>query len=125
MFGGSKPGDEKYWLQNNTKHATINNQPKTRWDERTTGYWAIQRLYLGPNLNRRRKRETGNQNIDLPRKVYLAIQLSEYNPSVIIKWVAQEWIFSKVPNGTRRYPMVTRPFPASQRLTNGVWHPKT
>ncbi len=35
------------------------------------------------NLNRRRKRETRNQKTDLPRKVYLTIQLSEYNPSLI------------------------------------------
>ena len=51
---------------------------------RPSGYRAIQRLYLGRNLNRRRKRETRNQKSDLPRKVYPAIQVSEYNPSLKI-----------------------------------------
>jgi hypothetical protein len=49
---------------------------------RPSGYRAIQRLYLGRNLNRRRKRETRNQKTDLPRKFYPAILLSEYNPSL-------------------------------------------
>jgi hypothetical protein len=43
---------------------------------------AIQRLYSGRNLNRLRKRETRNQKTDLPRRVYLTIQLSDYNPSL-------------------------------------------
>ena len=49
---------------------------------RPSGYWAIQRLYSGRNLNRCRKRETRNQKTYLPRKVYPAIRLSEYNPSL-------------------------------------------
>ena len=48
---------------------------------------AIQRLYSGRNLNRLRKRETRNQKTDLPRRVYLTIQLSEYNPSLRVSTV--------------------------------------
>ena len=50
---------------------------------RPSGHRTIQRLYSGRNLNRCRKRETRKQKTDLPRKVYPAIELSEYNPSLM------------------------------------------
>jgi hypothetical protein len=41
---------------------------KTLQSYRPSSYWAIQRLYLGKNLNSRKKRETGRQKKKFPTK---------------------------------------------------------